>query len=548
MPNSSKTYRWVLPLILAATFFINNEVIVPDIMESRNIVTAREMVYDGHWMISTMNGDLRLEKPPLPTWLTAVAEIIAPDNLGLQRGMAGLAAVMLVFFFCRFASRILHIRPLIPALFFCTCYNLILMGRTASWDIYCHAFMMGGIYYLARAFQADDCRWKDFIAAGVFTGLSIMSKGPVSLYGLFLSFLVAYAWYYRPHMKGKWGALSVMVVIALAVGSWWYLYVHLFHPEALAAVIDKESGSWINHNVRPWYYYWKFFLETGVWSLLLLTAIILPLFQRSEGRSREYLFSLTWMLTSLVLLSLLPEKKSRYLLPLLIPACYTMGTYLMRWIKVFHRRCISPLDKWGYAVNAWLITAVVVALPVAAWFFVYRPEYVSLLFWLLFTVFCLFVAACLALSAWKRLPMGMLWGVTLFFVAAECFVLPALKNVINNPEMKSIAQTREMEELNDIPFYYNAKDPLRIELVYAAHRNIRPLEVTTAADLADKLPCVLLTHQRVGDELPAALWKKVDTVYVDRFDDNSRPKAQRTDFIYHVTLLKAKHHSSQKHR
>lgn len=60
--------------------FINNRVVVPDIMEARNMVTAREMVHDGNWLVPTMNGDLRLEKPPLPTWLTAVAEMISPDN------------------------------------------------------------------------------------------------------------------------------------------------------------------------------------------------------------------------------------------------------------------------------------------------------------------------------------------------------------------------------------------------------------------------------------------------------------------------------------
>lgn len=76
--------RWVLLcLVCLTTFFVDNSVLVPDIMESRNIVTAREMVYDGNWIAPTMNGELRLEKPPLPTWLTAVVEMIAPpDNLG----------------------------------------------------------------------------------------------------------------------------------------------------------------------------------------------------------------------------------------------------------------------------------------------------------------------------------------------------------------------------------------------------------------------------------------------------------------------------------
>ncbi|MHB1108669.1 MAG: ArnT family glycosyltransferase, partial [Lutibacter sp.] len=40
------------------------------IMEARNFITAREMVQDNHWLLTTMNGEARYQKPPLPTWLT----------------------------------------------------------------------------------------------------------------------------------------------------------------------------------------------------------------------------------------------------------------------------------------------------------------------------------------------------------------------------------------------------------------------------------------------------------------------------------------------
>jgi len=42
------------------------------IMEARNFITAREMITDGNWILTTMNGGPRYEKPPLPTWITAV--------------------------------------------------------------------------------------------------------------------------------------------------------------------------------------------------------------------------------------------------------------------------------------------------------------------------------------------------------------------------------------------------------------------------------------------------------------------------------------------
>ena len=87
------------------------------------------------------------------------------------------------------------------------------MGRTATWDIYCHAFMIGAIYYLYLALRQNTCKWTYFIGAGIFMGLSFLGKGPVSFYALLLPFVCAYILYYRKEtqMKGKWIALAVMI-------------------------------------------------------------------------------------------------------------------------------------------------------------------------------------------------------------------------------------------------------------------------------------------------------------------------------------------------
>ena len=65
----------------------NLESFVVTIMEARNFITAREMVNDGHWVLTTMNGSPRYEKPPLPTWLTAIS--------GMLFGMKSLFALRL---------------------------------------------------------------------------------------------------------------------------------------------------------------------------------------------------------------------------------------------------------------------------------------------------------------------------------------------------------------------------------------------------------------------------------------------------------------------
>ncbi len=81
------------------TFFINNQALEPSIMEARNLITAREMVQDHHWLIPTMNEEYRLAKPPFPTWVTAwTAQITGGfHSLGVLRIPAGLMGFIMAF-------------------------------------------------------------------------------------------------------------------------------------------------------------------------------------------------------------------------------------------------------------------------------------------------------------------------------------------------------------------------------------------------------------------------------------------------------------------
>lgn len=535
----------LLLLVCFFTFFIHNKVIYTDIMESRNIITAREMVYDGHWMIPTMNGDLRLEKPPLPTWIAAGTELVFPDNMGAQRAMAGLAATLLVFFFYLFGKKFTRNETyaLVSSLILCTSYNLILMGRTASWDIYCHAFMMGAIYFLYKGLQDEGRQWGSFFGAGLFLGLSFLGKGPVSFYALLLPFLVSYTLFFRRSLRKKGLPMLLMLVVCLLISSWWYLYIYFFHAEEARYVLDKEATAWVERNVRPWYYYGTFFLETGIWALMVLIALAVPYWNRKIRQNREYLFALCWMLLLVIFLSFLPEKKNRYLLPVLIPAAYTIGFLFIHWTEEIRKRRLDKTGKWLYLTNAGLVTLIIFALPLMGYFTLYRKEMVSLGSLLLLTVLIWGLTAFMITSIIRLRPMRFLSGVVILFIIAELFCMPYIGGLVNNPEFKSISGTREVEALKSLPFYSVAGQELRIELVYEANKKIRPLDVTNTEEVMKSLPCAVLTHGRVGEELPAELWEQVDTVWVDHYDNNRRPKNTRrySDlFLYNVTILKKK--------
>lgn len=541
---------WIMAAVVAITFFVNNRTLQPDIMESRNLVTAREMVETGEWLVPTMNGELRLEKPPLPTWVSAVVESVSPDDIAAQRAVASLFGVMLVVFFYLLCRDVFRVDPVIAVILLCSCYQFMLMARTVSWDIYTHAFMLGGIYFLVMAVNGRGRQWWRFCLAGLFAGLSVMSKGPVSLFALFLPFLLAWGIFGRPSMRGKWLPVGVMVLVTIVVGCWWYAYIHIFHADEWQAVMAKETGSWLNRNVRPWHYYWKFFLEAGVWALLLVTSIIMVLRRGFRG-DRSRLVPVMWMLFCLVLLSCMPEKKTRYLLPLLIPAAVVMAQAVGIWCASFSSRGSADITlghssgmhapRWPFRLNAWLLAAVCAGIPVGAYIMVYAKGLMGLPVWIGVTVLSICAAWLLVRAAIRLLPQSMVIVTGCYYALLVLLAFPVVGKLINGTTMQTITAAVNAPDVKEYPIYAPAGEELRIEMVYQARRNIRPVAVDSAEALHARLPMILMTHEYAGERLPASFVNEVDTVPLGEFDCNRRPKGTRRHsplFIYRLTLLK----------
>ena len=68
----------IVSLSILLSFMLLTHLDIPNvtIMEARNFITAREMVQDNNWLLTTMNGEPRYQKPPLPTWLSATSGLI----------------------------------------------------------------------------------------------------------------------------------------------------------------------------------------------------------------------------------------------------------------------------------------------------------------------------------------------------------------------------------------------------------------------------------------------------------------------------------------
>ncbi|MDR0983131.1 MAG: glycosyltransferase family 39 protein [Culturomica sp.] len=536
--NDIKNYS-IIFIVCIFAFFVNNDVIPADLMEARNIATAQEMVKEGNFLTPTLNGELRLAKPPLPTWISAVITFIKPGNLALHRAAAGAVATLMVFFMYLLTLTLSNNRKLslITALVLTTSFSVTMMGKTATWDIYCHSFMLGGIYYLVRAFQHVGAQWRRFALAGIFMGLSFLSKGPVSFFALLLPFLIAFfAIYKKQSVKGKMLPIINMILICVVISSWWSLYILIFHKEMMLATAETESSAWINRNVRPFYYYWKFAAEAGIWATFWLTALVWTYWKKRMQDKKLYMFSIIWTVAALILLSIVPEKKSRYLLPTLIPAALNVGMYIYY--------CTQRMTKGEgrlFRLNATIIVAVLTALPVGLYIVFFQKGYIGLPLYLLISILALTIAGTIIYFLYNRREIKVMqtfYGLIAVMILVEslCFI-PVSKMFIND-NFHSISEVRKIPEVANLPFYHIKDEFLRIELVYEADKIIRPLDINDNENLKELTPFVLVSSAHADEMIKAGNFIFED---IGVYDNNWRKKGEKgynLDMVRYLTVVK----------
>ena len=148
------------------------------IMEARNLISAQSMALDGDWLIPHLYTEIRLNKPPLPVWLTVPVFLLDSDPSPLALHIPVILVTALLGVFCFELHRLLcgesranFYAGLVSASMLMT----IKLGTANSWDIYSVVFMTGS---LAAMLQTG----RGWLAAGTLCmAASILSKGPVQL-------------------------------------------------------------------------------------------------------------------------------------------------------------------------------------------------------------------------------------------------------------------------------------------------------------------------------------------------------------------------------
>lgn len=446
----------LLSTVVILMLLVHLEVPNMTIMEARNFITAREMVQNHNWLLTTMNGEARYQKPPLPTWLTAVSGMIfGINNIFALRLPAALMVLFsgICIYYLSLKLMLSKIQSFHNSLILVTSFYIFAIIIEAPWDIFAHGFMLAGLYFLFLFFEEKMALWKNALFAAFFVGLSVMSKGPVSLYAVFLPFLISYGMVFKfKDFKTKFLPLTGFVLLLVIIGGWWFVYVRLADPEAFLKIATKETENWSNYNIKPFYYYWNFFIQSGLWAIPALISLLYPYLIKRVEHKKAYQFSFWWTIFAVVLLSLIPEKKARYLVPALIPLAINTGFYIQYLLNNF-----SELKRKGETIpvyfNFGLIAIISLAVPFALFFLLKDGLQNHLLSYVLTSMAMLLIGILLIRNLYVKKFQNVFYLTILFVVSLAVFGLPLSKSIIKNEAYKSINSLHQFEEKEHIISY-----------------------------------------------------------------------------------------------
>ena len=362
MTASWKSLLVLLAMLLPALLVGLGERPVYKIQEVRIAETAREMLASGDWVVPRYNGELRLQKPPLPYWLTAASYRIAGVNEAATRLPAvlfGLLSALLVWGWARREAGLKIAAN--SMLVLVASYLGLRYCRSGEADVVLLFFisaasMLG--YDMLRG-RHDAVRRALF---GLVLGLGFLSKGPAALAIPLLTLLVMGVIEKRSgrllprlqHMVKQFVSLPGVVLLCVAAFGW-YVWIVWQFPEIAQHFFGKQVDETFvsaTHAKRLWWYLAHWFEFFAPWGVLLIPASWMAYRQRNVVTMPSLLkFAWVWLAVVFVLLTAIVNKQMQYALLFAPPLAIIIGHYLAqaqgRFIKtnriLFQIFCVVAL-------------------------------------------------------------------------------------------------------------------------------------------------------------------------------------------------------------
>jgi 4-amino-4-deoxy-L-arabinose transferase-like glycosyltransferase len=310
---------------------------------------SREMLVTGNYAIPQIGFEPFWEKPPLFFWLQALCMKFFGVNEAAARlpnAVCGVITLLLLFRLGRKLVNeqfgwiwvLIYAGSLLPQLYF----------KSGIIDPWFNLFIFLGIYQLAAYTDYRvDRPLKRILWAGLFTGLAVMTKGPVALLILGLCYGVyAIISRFRNFMKPL-HILFFLLVTALAGGIWFIALLingqqHIISEFIVYQVrLFRTEDAW---HGGPFFYHFIILL-IGCFPAVALSLLAMRLRKRTNETPEHFrLWMLILFWVTLLLFSIVKTKIVHY-----SSLCYFPLTYLaaISFYHLYRRKWNLPSwNKW----------------------------------------------------------------------------------------------------------------------------------------------------------------------------------------------------------
>ena len=324
--------------------------------------SAREMIVTGDYLTVQINFQPFWEKPPLFIWMQVLSMKLFGINEFAARfpnAICGIATLLVLFNIGKYIRD--NLFGLLWVLAFAGSILSFFYFKSGIIDPWFNLFIFLGVYFLMLyAFPADKRKLKNIILSAFFTGLAVLTKGPV---GFLLVALTGGVFLILVRFRVKVRIIDVVlffVVLALTGGSWFIIQIlngnfdtvveFMVYQVRLFQTQDAGHGGFFG------YHFVVLFAGVFPSSVLALKA-----FKKEPSDEVFYQYSKKWMLilfwVVLILFSIVKTKIVHYSSLAYFPLTFLAASFVYS--------LNMDKQKWNRWISAIIISmSVLIALPV----------------------------------------------------------------------------------------------------------------------------------------------------------------------------------------
>lgn len=365
-----KSARWLLALIVLIFLTRNLPWHLDDDDQAKQAYTSYEMVQQGNWMLQHTPTGRIATKPPLAGWISAAVYLgTGRTSWDLAWRLPPLACALVMLAMLWRSGR--AIGGEMCALLAAAAFGLNLLAprlatlvRTDMQLAFC-IFIAGWLVWeKVRTGEAWTTRERWALFAAVLA--SMMTKGPIA-YVFLLPGLAAHAWLSRRESQPKacWSGAWPWLLPLLFFGAWagvglWSdraFYDQVVVREFLGRFTVGESA--VHNNHGPHFYVAQLLHKWMPWSVGLIALCCVRRVRSALRTDPALRWLVCWAVGGLLVMSLVPSKRTDRIFPVIPPLCLLVATMaaraeaevprqLQRWAAA--ALCFAALFGGGYSL------------------------------------------------------------------------------------------------------------------------------------------------------------------------------------------------------